>query len=317
MRYQRTIAKAVGCSGVGLHSGKKVDLRLLPAPVDTGIVFIRTDTDHGQPAKVSALISKVAATSLSTILGEDSTMVHTVEHLLSALSGMQIDNLYAELNSAELPIMDGSAAPFVELLQEAGIVEQSKPQPQIKILEPIGIEQDGKQVMIMPASNYRISYSIDFDHPVLSKQSYHYDDSSPASFQKEIAGARTFGFLSEVEALWAQGYAKGGSLENAVIIGEDGILNKEGLRFPNEFVRHKILDLIGDLSLLGMPVIGHLIAVRSGHALHTKLAAKILEESHKWAIVGTEEPEAAYPSPELVKRTAAISVIWGQPQAIF
>ena len=313
MRYQRTIAKAVGCSGVGLHSGKRVDLRLLPAPVNTGIVFIRTDTDHGRPSRVSALISKVAATSLSTILEEDSTMVHTVEHLLSALSGMQIDNLYAELNAAELPIMDGSAAPFVDLLQEAGIVEQSKPQPQIKILEPIEIEQDGKKVMIMPASDYRISYSIDFDHPVISKQSYHYD-SSPVYFQKEIAGARTFGFLKEVEALWAQGYAKGGSLENAVIIGEDGILNKEGLRFPDEFVRHKILDLIGDLSLLGMPVIGHLIAVRSGHALHTKLATKILEEKRKWTIVGTEEPEAAYPAPELAKRTAHISVIWGQPQ---
>lgn len=243
-------------------------------------------------------------------------MVHTVEHLLSALSGMQIDNLYAELNSAELPIMDGSAAPFVELLLEAGIVEQSKLQPQIKILEPIGIKQDGKQVMIRPASNYRISYSVDFDHPVISKQSCHYE-ASLASFRKEIAGARTFGFLKEVEALWAQGYAKGGSLENAVIIGEDGILNKEGLRFPDEFVRHKILDLIGDLSLLGMPVIGHLIAVRSGHAIHTKLAAKILEEKHKWAIVGTEEPEAAYPAPELAKRAASISVVWGQPQAIF
>lgn len=243
-------------------------------------------------------------------------MVHTVEHLLSALSGMQVDNLYAELNSAELPIMDGSAAPFVELLLEAGVVEQSKPQPQIKILEPIGIEQDGKQVMIMPASNYRISYSIDFDHPVIARQSYHYN-ASPSSFQKEIAGARTFGFLKEVEALWAQGYAKGGSLENAVIIGEDGILNKEGLRYPDEFVRHKILDLIGDLSLLGMPVIGHLIAVRSGHALHTELAAKILEEEHKWAIVGTEEPEAAYPTPEGVKRTTPISVVWGQPQTIY
>jgi len=288
----------------------------LPAPVDTGIVFIRTDTDHGQPAKVSALISKVAASSLSTILGEDSTMVHTVEHLLSALSGMQVDNLYAELNSAELPIMDGSAAPFVELLLKAGIVEQSKLQPQIKILEPIGFEEDGKQVMIKPASKYRISYSVDFDHPVISKQSCHYN-ASPASFQKEIAAARTFGFLSEVEALWAQGYAKGGSLENAVIIGEDRILNEEGLRFPDEFVRHKILDLIGDLSLLGMPVIGHLIAVRSGHALHTKLATKILEEKHKWSIVGTEEPEAAYPAPELVKWAAPISVIWGQPQAIF
>ena len=313
MRYQRTIAKAVSCSGVGLHSGDKVDLRLLPAPVNTGAVFIRTDINHGRSARVLATISKVAATSLSTILKEDSTAVHTVEHLLSALSGMQVDNIYVELNSAELPIMDGSAAPFVDLLLKAGIVEQSKPQPQIKILEPIGIEEDGKQVMIMPASNYRISYSIDFDHPSIAKQSYHYD-SSPAYFQKEIAGARTFGFLKEVEALWAQGYARGGSMENAVIIGEDGILNKEGLRFPDEFVRHKILDLVGDLSLLGMPVIGHLVAVRSGHALHTKLAAKILEEKDKWTIVGTEEPEAAYPVPEPARWAAPVSVIWGQPQ---
>jgi UDP-3-O-[3-hydroxymyristoyl] N-acetylglucosamine deacetylase len=314
MRYQRTISKAVGCSGVGLHSGKKVDLRLMPAPVNTGIVFIRTDSNHGRSARVSASINKVAATSLSTILKEDSTMVHTVEHLLSALSGMQVDNLYAEINSAELPIMDGSASPFVDMLLKAGIVEQSKPQPQIKILEPIGIEEDGKQVMIMPASNYRISYSIDFDHPAIAKQSYHYD-SGPAYFQQEIAAARTFGFLKEVEALWAQGYARGGSMDNAVIIGDEGILNKEGLRFPDEFVRHKILDLIGDLSLLGMPVIGHLVAVRSGHALHTKLAAKILEEKHKWTVVGTEEPEAAYPAPEPTKWAAPISVIWGQPQA--
>jgi UDP-3-O-[3-hydroxymyristoyl] N-acetylglucosamine deacetylase len=310
LRYQRTIAREVGCSGVGLHSGKKVELRLLPAPIDTGIVFIRTDTR--KPRKVSASIGRVASTSLSTILSEGSTMVQTVEHLLSALSGMQIGNLYAELNSEELPIMDGSAAPFVALLQEAGIVEQPKPQPQIKILEPIEVERDGKQVMIEPAPSYQISYAIEFDHNVVSKQSYHYEV-SPASYQKEIAAARTFGFLSEVEALWAKGYAKGGSLENAVIIGKDGVLNKEGLRYPDEFVRHKILDLIGDLSLLGMPLIGHLIALRSGHALHAELAAKILAEKDKWTIVGAEQPEAAYPAPQPVTQSASFSVVWGQP----
>jgi len=313
MRYQRTIAKAVSCSGVGLHSGKKVDLRLVPAPMDAGIVFIRTDIDHGRSAKVAASVGRVAATSLSTILSENSTMVHTVEHLLSALSGMQIDNLFVELNSEELPIMDGSAAPFVALLQEAGIVEQPKPQPQIKILEPIKVEQNGKQVMIKPAPSYKISYTIEFDHNTVSKQYYHYE-ASPASYQREIAAARTFGFLSEVETLWAQGYAKGGSLENAVIIGEDGVLNKEGLRYPDEFVRHKVLDLIGDLSLLGMPLIGHLIAVRSGHALHTELAAKILAEKDKWTIVEAEQPEAVYPALRPVTPSAFLSVIWGQPQ---
>jgi len=281
--------------------------------VGTGIVFIRTDTrHHGRPAKIVASISQLASTALATILAQDSAMVYTVEHLMSALSGMQVDNLYAELNSAELPIMDGSAAPFVALLQEAGVVEQAKSQPQIKILEPIKVEQDGKQVMIKPSSSYKISYTIEFDHNTVSKQYYHYE-ASPVSYQGEIASARTFGFLSEVEALWAQGYAKGGSLENAVIIGEDGVLNKEGLRYPDEFVRHKILDLIGDLSLVGMPVIGHLIAVRSGHALHTELAAKILAEKDKWTVVEADQPEAVYPTLQPVTQSAFFSVIWGQP----
>lgn len=283
MMKQQTVERIISCEGIGLHSGKKIRMRLNPAPEGNGVVFIRTDLNG---LSIPADPSHIVSTYLSTTIGAQGATVQTVEHLMAAISAMGIDNLNIELDGAEVPIFDGSSAPFVSFLLEAGIKIQRKERLFIKVTEPITVSEAGRHITIRPASTLTVSYHIQFDHPLISRQSYHYRHSSD-SFVKEIASARTFGFLKEVETLKAQGLARGGSLENAIVIGDDRILNEQGLRFPDEFVRHKILDLIGDLSLLGAPLLGKIEASCTGHLLHTKLIRKILDSNSSWRISPT------------------------------
>src|SRR5215831_4416187 len=280
MEAQRTLRRSVSCVGIGLHSGCKVTLSLKPAPTDHGIRFRRTDlNDFELPATVRHL----AEFQLATGLARDQVSVETVEHLLAALVSMGVDNVVVELNSPEVPIMDGSAAPFIYLIQEAGIKRQAKPRRYLKILRPIALSRGDKRIAIYPSEHFKVTYSVSYDHPLLRHQSRTLRVTEE-SFVEEIAPARTFTFLKDVEMLRQNGLALGGSLENAVVLGETGVLNN-ALRFEDEFVRHKILDAVGDLALVGYPVIGHLVAHRAGHALHTEFAAKILEETHAWRLV--------------------------------
>src|SRR6202008_499960 len=280
MDEQRTLRRQVSCVGIGLHSGNKVNLTLKPAPADFGIRFRRTDLgDHEVPATVHNL----AGIQLATGLARNQVSVETVEHLLAALVSAGIDNVVVELNSPEVPIMDGSAAPFIYLIQEAGVKRLQMPRKYLKIVRPIALSRGDKRIALYPSDHFKVTYSISFDHPLLRHQSRTMRITED-SFVEEIAPARTFGFLKEVEMLRQRGLALGGSLDNAIVLGETGVLNN-ALRFDDEFVRHKILDVIGDLSLVGYPVIGHLVAHRAGHALHTEFAAKILEETNSWRLV--------------------------------
>lgn len=278
---EKTIRKEVSCSGIGLHSGKLIELKLLPALEGSGIVFVRKDLG-GKRIPADAL--HVVSTQLSTTIGAEGATVQTIEHLLAAVSAMEIDNLIIEVDGPEVPVLDGSAALFVALLSEAGIANQARMRSFIEFLKPITVFEQGKSVTIRPGSSFDISYQIQFDHPLIANQSYFYRHSRQG-FTDEIAPARTFGFLKDVEHLKAQGLARGGSLENAIVIGDDKILNKQGLRFSDEFVRHKILDLIGDFSLLGMPILGHVEALCSGHMLHAKLIREVLANKKAWKIV--------------------------------
>ena len=285
MRNQQTLAAEVTCSGVGLHSGQSVSMTLRPAPPDTGIVFVNTKGD----ATVSLLasIEHCVPTELCTAINGNDFQVKTIEHVLSALAGLEVDNVYIDVTGSEVPVMDGSAAPFVRLIQSVGVIAQDRKQPFLKITAPIEVSEGSRRVRIEPSASPRITYTIQYDHPLILTQTYMHD-CSPHSFEKQIAEARTFGFLHEVQALWARGLGQGGTLDNTVVLSKDGVMNQSGLRFLNEFVRHKILDLIGDFSLLGMSFIGHIVAERSGHALHTKLVRQILEQPEKWVLLNME-----------------------------
>ena len=289
MDAQRTLRRPISCVGIGLHSGNKVRLSLKPAAAGSGIRFRRTDLNgHDVPATIEHL----AGIQLATGLARNEVAVETVEHLLAALVSLNIDNVLIELNSPEVPIMDGSAAPFVYLIQEAGVKLQQAARTYLKIVRPIALSRGDKRIALYPSDHFKVTYSISFDHPLLRHQSRTLTITDE-SFIEEVAPARTFTFLKDVEMLRQNGRALGGSLENAIVLGETGVLNN-ALRFEDEFVRHKILDAIGDLALVGHPVIGHLVAHRAGHALHTEFAAKILEESQSWRLV--ESPvEAALP----------------------
>jgi len=287
MRVQQTIQRPVSCTGIGLHSGGLVSLVLLPAPPDTGIVFVRKDV--GAAPTVTASIKNLRPTLLSTAVGVDGVQIQTIEHVLSAAAGLSIDNLFIEVDAPEIPVMDGSAAPFVDMILGAGIVQQERPRSYLKIVRSIEVSDGDRHIAIHPASLPSITYTIDYDHPLIRRQGWTYRWSQE-SFVHDIAPSRTFGFLREVEALWDAGLGLGGSLQNTLILTEDGILNEGGLRFPDEFVRHKILDLIGDLALLGLPFIGEIVAVRSGHALHSRLVAQILESRDSWMLVTAEAP---------------------------
>jgi UDP-3-O-[3-hydroxymyristoyl] N-acetylglucosamine deacetylase len=291
IRLQRTIKNSISCEGIGLHTGKPVKMTLKPAPAGNGVVFLRTDLGNSE---IIAMAANTAATNYATTLTQDGASVATVEHILAAFSGLNIDNVTVELDAAEVPIMDGSAAAFVRLIAEAGIQTQDALQPVLKIIRPLFVREGNKQLAIWPAETQSVSYFIDFNHPMLKEQSLQYQ-SSEESFLREVSDARTFGFLSDVQMLRANGLAKGGSLDNAVILGEDSVLNTDGLRYKDEFVRHKILDLIGDLSLVGMPVIGHVVAHKSGHGLNAQVVTKLLNSPQSWILVGA-------PGEETVKR---------------
>jgi UDP-3-O-[3-hydroxymyristoyl] N-acetylglucosamine deacetylase len=285
--HQRTFKQRASYEGIGLHTGERVRLTLAPASADTGISFVRTDVAPG--VEIPALSSAVVDTVLNTSLGRGPVRIGTVEHLLAALAGCGIDTARVEVEGPEVPIGDGSGAPFVQLIQRAGIHELRSPRRFLQVKKPIVVSEGDKSAKLLPARSFRVTYTIDFQHPLISDQTYTVELDG-RSFQKEIARARTFGFKRDVEKLHRAGLARGGSLENAVVVDDFHILNPEGLRFPDEFVRHKVLDAIGDLALLGMPVIGHLIAVKSGHSLNQQLVRKALAEPGACEVV---QPRAA------------------------
>ncbi|EPX64524.1 UDP-3-O-[3-hydroxymyristoyl] N-acetylglucosamine deacetylase [Cystobacter fuscus DSM 2262] len=279
---QRTLLQPVRCQGVGLHSGAPVNLSLLPAPVNHGIVFVRTDTPR--PVAIPALTEYVVDTSLATTLGKDGVKVSTVEHLMSALAGMGLDNVRVEVDGPEVPIMDGSAAPFSSLISEAGVREQEEPRRLLVIKKTVTVTDGDKEASLSPAKGFRISCTVDFKHPLITEQSFELEFSDRC-FAREISRARTFCFRRDVEMLQKMGLARGGSLDNAIVVDEFSILNPDGLRFADEFVRHKILDAIGDISLFGRPVMGHLRAFKTGHALNQKLVKAVLADPSSYEIV--------------------------------
>ncbi len=289
LRFQRTIKKSITCEGIGLHTGKAVKMVLKPAPPNTGVVFIRTDSGN---AEIKAIAANTGTTSYATTLSQDGVAVKTVEHLLSTFAGLNIDNVYIEIDAEEVPIMDGSARPFVRLIAEAGIQPQESLHPVMKVIKPIFVREGNKQLAVWPAETTSISYFIDFNHPMLKEQSLQYQPSEE-TFLRELSDARTFGFMSDVKTLQENGLAKGASLDNAVALGDDSVLNEDGLRYQDEFVRHKILDLIGDLSLTGMSIIGHIVAHKSGHSLNAQMVSKLLNTPQTWVAVGSSQDTEA------------------------
>jgi UDP-3-O-[3-hydroxymyristoyl] N-acetylglucosamine deacetylase len=292
MAYRRTLKRGVGCTGIGLHSGRPVRLELKPAPPEHGIVFRRTDRGVDIPAHLDHLGRLDHATTLC----RDGVSVETVEHLLSALYALGVDDLLIEVDGPEMPVMDGSAAAFVMLIHEAGLRPHKASRRYLKMLRPVEVVRGGKWARLGPSDHFRVSYTIGFDHPLLRHQTASLRVGAD-TYAETIAPARTFGFLREVEMLRKNGLALGGSLENAIVIGETGVLNQK-LRFEDEFVRHKILDAIGDLSLIGYPVVGHLEASKAGHALHAQLARAVLETPDAWALVTLPQlPVVTLPAP--------------------
>lgn len=278
-RCQRTLRRPVEFAGIGLHTGYAVNMTLVPAPPGTGLIFRRTDL---RGFEIEARRVNVAKVSYATTLMKKGVMLSTVEHILSALYGLEIDNLYIDVDAMEAPIMDGSCGCFVEAVIQAGIEDQDAPRRFMVIEKPVEVRQEDKFAGVYPSDVPRATYSIDFAHHAIGRQRIDME-LTPESFCREIAPARTFGFTADIEYLGKLGLVRGGSLENAVVLGPDGILNQE-LRFPDEFVRHKLLDLIGDIALVGLPIIGHLRAERAGHAIHTALAERILRSRDGYSI---------------------------------
>lgn len=292
MLRQRSLKNIIRATGVGLHTGDKVYLTLRPAAPNTGIVFRRVDLP--EPVDIKAAPEHVQDTRLSSTLDVNGVRVGTVEHLMSALAGLGIDNIYIDLSAAELPIMDGSAGPFVFLLQSAGIVEQNALKKFIRVKKPVEVREGDKWVRFEPYNGFKMDFTIDFAHPVFEHSSQRVViDYAENSYVKEISRARTFGFMREVEALRAMGLARGGSLDNAVVLDEYRILNSDGLRYEDEFVRHKILDAIGDLYLLGHPLIGAFHAHKSGHAMNNRLLRTLLADSEAWEFATFDRDEEA------------------------
>jgi UDP-3-O-[3-hydroxymyristoyl] N-acetylglucosamine deacetylase len=281
---QRTLKNVVRATGVGLHSGEMVYITLRPAPVDTGIVFVRTDL--AQPVAVHARAENVGKITMATTLTDGHVSISTVEHLLSALAGLGIDNVFVEVSAPELPIMDGSAAPFVFLLQSAGIEDQQAPKKFIRILKTVSCQHGDATAELRPYDGFRVEYTLEYDHPVFRKHCKTAAvEVSTTSYVKEVSRARTFGFLADYERLRAMNLARGGSLDNVVVVDDYRILNDEGLRLEDEFVKHKILDVIGDLYLLGHSVIGEFSGFKSGHGTNNALMRKLLDDDDAWEIV--------------------------------
>lgn len=295
MLKQRTLKKSISATGVGLHTGYKVNMTLHPAQADAGIKFRRTDLhDPASRSGIQLHPHAVCDTRLCSALEANGVRVTTVEHLLSALAGLGIDNVLIELSAEEVPIMDGSAAPFVFLLQEAGIVEQAAPKKFIRINQPIEVRDGDKWVRLEPFFGFKIDFTIDFDHPVFEQSGKHVViDFAEHAYIKEVSRARTFGFMHEVEALRSKGLARGGSLENAIVLDEYRVLNHDGLRFENEFVKHKILDAIGDLYVLGHPLLCAFSAYKSGHALNNQLLRALLANASAWEYATFDRLEEA------------------------
>jgi len=281
MIQQRTLKSTIKATGVGVHTGHKVALVLRPAPVDTGIVFCRSDLP-GNPA-IPALAHNVVDTRMATVLEKDGARVSTVEHLMSAFFGLGVDNAYVDVSAEEVPIMDGSAATFVFLLQQAGVEEQAAPKKYLRVLKNVAIEQGDRRVSLAPFPGFKVGFSIEFHHPVFDQSETTVDiDFGEVSFVKDIARARTFGFTQDVEAMRSVGLGRGGSLDNAIVVDDFRVLNSEGLRFEDEFVKHKALDAVGDLYLLGRPLIGAFLGHKSGHALNNLLVRAFLEDAAAW-----------------------------------
>lgn len=292
MIRQRTLKNVIRATGVGLHTGEKVYLTLRPAAPDSGIIFRRVDLD--EPVEIPAIPENVGDTTLSTTLIKDGVRISTVEHLLSAMAGLGIDNAYVDLNAAEVPIMDGSAGPFVFLIQSAGIEEQNAPKRFIRIKKPIKVEDGDKWVHFEPFDGFKVAFTIDFDHPAFKEGSQIAEvDFSTTSFVREVSRARTFGFMNQIEQLRANNLALGGSLDNAVVVDDYRVLNEDGLRYVDEFVKHKILDSIGDLYLLGHSLIGAFSGHKSGHALNNQLLRALLAEEDAWEEVIFEDATTA------------------------
>ena len=284
MIKQTTLASSVEASGIGLHTAVPVHIRLVPAPPDTGYVFIRTDLGGFE---IPASVEWVAHCSYATTLMRTGVMLSTVEHLLAALRGGGIDNVYIEVDNLEIPIMDGSSEAFTNMIEFAGVVEQSLVRKALLLQKKVSIEHGDRHIQIEPADTYEIDCLIDFPHPMIGVQHFQVDITN-GNFGREIAAARTFGFTEEIEALRRANLIQGGSLDNAIVLTSTGMLNETSLRFPDEFVRHKILDIIGDLALLGMPIMGRVTAHKSGHILHAALMTKLLRQRDAWEIVDQE-----------------------------
>ena len=292
MIRQRTLKNVIRATGVGLHTGEKVYLTLRPAAPDSGIIFRRVDLD--EPVEIPAIPENVGDTTLSTTLIKDGVRISTVEHLLSAMAGLGIDNAYVDLNAAEVPIMDGSAGPFVFLIQSAGIEEQNAPKRFIRIKKQVRVEDGDKWVNFEPFDGFKVAFTIDFDHPAFKEGSQIAEvDFSTTSFVREVSRARTFGFMNQIEQLRANNLALGGSLDNAVVVDDYRVLNEDGLRYVDEFVKHKILDSIGDLYLLGHSLIGAFSGHKSGHALNNQLLRALLAEEDAWEEVIFEDESTA------------------------
>lgn len=305
MAFQKTIKNKVYINGIGLHSGQQTSVTLRPAEAGTGIVFHRTDISPS--VSIEAIAANVVNTRLSTTIGKDGVVVATIEHLMAALHGCGIDNVHIDIDGCEVPIMDGSSAPFATELQKAGTVTLSKPRKFLIVKKPVSIVDGDKRISIIPSRYFKITFDMNFSHPAVASQSRHMIFNEK-TFTDDYAPARTFGFLAEVEMLKANGLALGGSLDNAVVIGDTGVLNEEGLRFDDEFVRHKILDSIGDLSLAGHYIFGHVKAYKSGHDLNHKLVKELLKRTDCWKFAEftarESHPSFSLPLPELLWQEA-------------
>ncbi len=283
---QRTVRDSVSCTGIGLHTGEKVTITIKPALPDTGIRFLRKDLPGRQIIK--AHFDSVINTNLCTTIGNDGNRVSTIEHLMAAFFGFGIDNALIEIDGPEIPIMDGSAAPFIFLLKSAGITVQKKSKEFIVIKRPFIIKEGNRVISVKPSKELKVSFTVDFNHPLINEQKFKFSFSGK-DFIDEISKARTFGFLKDIEMLREAGLAKGGSLDNAIVIDDFRVLNEDGLRYPDEFVRHKILDFLGDLAVIGSPVIGHFHVQRSGHSLNQAMLKKLAANSKYWKKVTMEK----------------------------
>ena len=300
MKQEQTVRAAAECTGIGLHSGAPVHLRILPAPSGSGIAFRRTDLDDFE---VEATGRNIARVSYATSLMKKGVLISTTEHLLSAFIGTGIDNAIVELDNLELPILDGSARPFVEMIQRAGIRKQRRPRPYMRIRREIELREGKKFIAVYPADSYSVSYTIDFPHPLIGKETFRVD-LSDGNYLREIASARTFGFLHEADAMRQQGLIRGASIENAIVLTPDRLMNPP-LRYPDEFVRHKVLDLIGDLALVGKQILGNIVADRAGHAMHTALVSRLLRDRTLWEETTLDDTAAApMAAPAMAGQTA-------------